>query len=207
MLGARRRYMGGDIQGMVPIEYLEANAESGVAWIDTGFVPTGQDIDIYFDFTFLGYSVINYTAWFGANNLYNTVNQYSVQAFGSTMNRCSFKMNGTSRLEFGASEVEKRYNFTLLHSGEYTINEKSGTYNPIAGEENTRSLRIFTAIDSTPRYTYGRLHSFRLDKDAIPVLDLIPVRIEDTGYMFDRVSGQLFGNSGTGRFVLGPDLA
>lgn len=37
-------------------------------------------------------------------------------------------------------------------------------------------------------------------------LDLIPVRVGTTGYMYDRVSGQLFGNMGTGSFVLGPDI-
>ena len=33
----------------------------------------------------------------------------------------------------------------------------------------------------------------------------IPVRVGQVGYMYDRVSGKLFGNSGTGEFVLGPD--
>lgn len=36
--------------------------------------------------------------------------------------------------------------------------------------------------------------------------DLIPVRVGTVGYMYDRVSGQLFGNVGTGDFVLGPDV-
>ena len=38
-------------------------------------------------------------------------------------------------------------------------------------------------------------------------MDIIPVRIGNVGYMYDRVSGQLFGNAGTGSFVLGPDVA
>lgn len=36
-------------------------------------------------------------------------------------------------------------------------------------------------------------------------LDLIPVRVGQIGYMYDKVSGELFGNSGTGSFVLGND--
>ena len=39
--------------------------------------------------------------------------------------------------------------------------------------------------------------------------DFIPVRVGSganaVGYMYDRVSGQLFGNAGTGAFVIGPD--
>lgn len=37
------------------------------------------------------------------------------------------------------------------------------------------------------------------------VRDFIPVRKGTVGYLYDRVSGKLFGNAGTGDFVLGPD--
>jgi hypothetical protein len=44
------------------------------------------------------------------------------------------------------------------------------------------------------------------DADDNLMADFIPVRVGDVGYMYDRVSGQLFGNAGTGEFVLGTDL-
>jgi hypothetical protein len=37
------------------------------------------------------------------------------------------------------------------------------------------------------------------------VFDAIPVRVGNVGYMYDKVSGKLFGNAGTGNFILGPD--
>jgi hypothetical protein len=37
------------------------------------------------------------------------------------------------------------------------------------------------------------------------LFDFIPVRKGTVGYMYDRVSGKLFGNAGSGDFVLGPD--
>lgn len=43
------------------------------------------------------------------------------------------------------------------------------------------------------------------DSAGTLVIDLIPVRVGTVGYMYDRVSGQLFGNQGTGAFVIGPD--
>lgn len=46
---------------------------------------------------------------------------------------------------------------------------------------------------------------FKIYKDDMIVFDLIPVRVGDVGYMYDKVSGKLFGNAGTGAFVLGPD--
>jgi hypothetical protein len=42
--------------------------------------------------------------------------------------------------------------------------------------------------------------------DANGSFDFIPVRVGNIGYMYDRVSGQLFGNEGTGAFVIGSDI-
>lgn len=38
------------------------------------------------------------------------------------------------------------------------------------------------------------------------VCDYYPVRVGTTGYMYDTVSGNLFGNAGTGDFIIGPDI-
>ena len=43
------------------------------------------------------------------------------------------------------------------------------------------------------------------DREDNLMADFIPVRVGDVGYMYDRVSGQLFGNAGTGAFVIAPD--
>ena len=43
------------------------------------------------------------------------------------------------------------------------------------------------------------------DKEDRLMADFIPVRVGDVGYMFDRVSGELLGNNGTGSFIIGPD--
>lgn len=44
------------------------------------------------------------------------------------------------------------------------------------------------------------------DKNQNPILDMIPVRVGNIGYMYDKLSGQLYGNSGSGNFVCGPDI-
>lgn len=51
-----------------------------------------------------------------------------------------------------------------------------------------------------------RIYSSRLyDYSNRICLDYIPVRVGTTGYLYDKVSGQLFGNAGTGNFILGND--
>lgn len=50
-----------------------------------------------------------------------------------------------------------------------------------------------------------RLYSLTVYQADILVRDYIPVRLGTVGYLYDRVSGTLFGNAGTGNFTIGPD--
>ena len=70
-------------------------------------------------------------------------------------------------------------------------------------------------IGKSMRQGYGELPSLKTAHIKIhigdnPVRDFIPVRFtnenrETEGAMFDKVSGQLFRNAGTGTFAIGPD--
>ena len=52
----------------------------------------------------------------------------------------------------------------------------------------------------------GRIAYVKIYLSDVLVMDCIPVRVGQTGYMYDKVSGNLFGNRGTGDFILGPDI-
>lgn len=77
------------------------------------------------------------------------------------------------------------------------------------------------SIANTPLYIFGRynfqngtidtnaaakLKSFYVKNNGELVLDMIPVRVGQVGYMYDKVSGQLFANAGSGSFILGNDI-
>lgn len=51
-----------------------------------------------------------------------------------------------------------------------------------------------------------RIYECKITINDIVVRDYIPVRVYSTGYMLDKVSGQLFGNLGRGSFILGNDV-
>lgn len=51
-----------------------------------------------------------------------------------------------------------------------------------------------------------KLKMTSIKKNGKVVRDFIPVRVGQVGYLYDRVSGTLFSNAGTGSFVLGPDV-
>ena len=77
--------------------------------------------------------------------------------------------------------------------------------------------KTYTTIISLGRIassSYGkvgeRFHSVRCEKSGEMLFDFQPVRFKNEsneweGAMFDRVSGNLFRNSGTGAFLIGPD--
>lgn len=59
---------------------------------------------------------------------------------------------------------------------------------------------------SIERIFHGDIAAVWIKQNGVYVRDFIPVRVGTVGYMYDRVSGQLFGNQGTGAFVIGPDV-
>ena len=71
-------------------------------------------------------------------------------------------------------------------------------------------LPIWLFGRNSDNYTFRRMVSVKTSasqiwKSGVLVCDHIPVRVGDVGYLYDRVSGSLFGNSGTGAFIIGPD--
>lgn len=72
----------------------------------------------------------------------------------------------------------------------------------------THPLCLFTAqvyYAGTLNAIGCRLHGLQVIDGSNFICDLIPVRVGTTGYMYDKVSGALFGNNGTGAFIVGPD--
>ena len=60
-----------------------------------------------------------------------------------------------------------------------------------------------TAPDAKAR---GRIYRCMIFYYGELVRDFIPVRKHGIGYMYDNVTGELFGNNGTGEFIIGPDV-
>jgi len=183
------------------IEYLES---TGTQYIDTGidFYYKTQDIEIGIDVLF--------------KNIKNR------QLFGS---------NG-----YGYLGVTTSGSFECAGIGNAYINAIDGEFHKVVYKTAPSIERIYLTIDNkqlkvntafnVPNVPYrcflfaigGRdnaaaqffanayLKSAYIKIDNTLVRDLIPVRIGQIGYMYDRISKQLFGNSGTGDFILGPDL-
>ena len=64
---------------------------------------------------------------------------------------------------------------------------------------------IFAGSGSSNTKWSGRIYYVKITQGNEIIMDLVPVRRDQVGYLYDKVSGKLFGNSGKGNFILGPD--
>lgn len=72
------------------------------------------------------------------------------------------------------------------------------------------SLFCYNRSGSKGEYSKDSIHYFKIEAGENALIDLIPVRFtnedgESEGAMYDKVSGKLLRNAGTGKFILGPD--
>ena len=187
------------------ILYLQGQYRNNLTWIDTGVSLYDGDIEIVFQFPqhsinagAFGYSV--YGAWKG-------------ESVAGLVAGCScFDYNNKVSFRYGAAQTL----FYSVFDTDIHVFSTSLQRMFLDGEDLGISGRVTTygeyIVDTIPLFcernrgvvgvtSSARIYSFRCEG----VIDLIPVRIGDEGYMYDLFSGKLLGNEGTGKFVLGPD--
>ena len=194
------------------IEYIES---TGTQYIDTEIVASqyiGTSITVEFtqesydnsEYTLMGVGDANRTRW--GIMYYLKTNSESESVSGSqlcTSNNSYYQKSQASR---GKHKILYNYNFGLSFNvdGEViqsTMARSSGStyaYNIVLfGRNNNGSI---------VKKIKARIYSCKITSNNEIVRDFIPVRVGQVGYLYDRVSGQLFGNLGSGTFTLGPDL-
>lgn len=131
-------------------------------------------------------------------------------------------INGGHLAALGIDEVNKFYTVSTgcdsngifgLSGLRFTSVDDNVITRSISGNwaTNTNTLRLFARYDLVTYCVDVRVGGVKIFIDSIlPTIDLIPVRFtnergESEGAMYDKVSGKLFRNAGTGSFIIGPD--
>lgn len=126
--------------------------------------------------------------------------------FGNVNNNSgAFGVGANNNQVVGPSNVRTELTFTYL-SGTTTVsaNGKTGS---ISRGTNPTGYTINLFCGNNNYYSSARIYSCKIaDSNDVLLRDFIPVRVGSTGYLYDKVSGELFGNSGTGDLVLGHDI-
>lgn len=194
------------------VEYLES---TGTQWIDTGLKLTQDDTieaEIY------DVDSIVYRNLFGA---------YSQPAANAGKNACyiaraqrkvlfAFGVGAVPIKISDAITVGKWYRFVLGPNEQSIFDIAADTYllrntdiqpYTFTTDDNCWIFNLatpFNTINAKPASM--RCRTFRILRNGEARLDLRSVRVGTEGAMYDRVSGQLFRNAGTGAFGYGNDL-
>lgn len=202
----RRRTYGGNktLPYDSEIEYLETSVDGG-QYINTGIIPdnsvfraeaeikvktSGQDAGIF--------------------EIYGNGRFYLIDLDGSNLRACNFSgtwtFNKVVQNSFSYNTFFKVISEIGNNKVSLTVNNTTNTVNYAEGYSGTSPLLLFSRTQATTYTAKGVSVSYlKLYKDEELILDLIPVRVGQVGYMYDKVSGRLLGNVGTGTFILGND--
>lgn len=189
------------------VEYLES---TGTQWIDT-VIHASQNTTAKTRCAWM--TVANDNPVFGADN-------------GSTWNGSFILMKnqGIRFIKGGPTNVFAQYRWISPVAGQmYDIECRTdgivedgmyGAFNgtPTAEFYTNKTIPLFAWWRQTsPWPTKCRIAYVAFYENGFIVRDFIPVRFtndsnQSEGAMYDRVSGALFRNAGTGAFVIGPDV-
>ena len=224
-----KAYLGNDLVydsaegGVTPVLPYDAEVEylqtSGTQYIDTGIVQTTRNFELTVVLQWTGSTANDFEAFFG----------YLGSGSNSTPRFQLFKYQGKwacgTNSTIATDVSVDGYKHTFFVTGNSSTNQES-LY--IDGSLKVTGTTASTGISSSSpshyiggRDDYGttfsrpcsaKFYSLNYKKftDAahttlIQEWDFIPVRVGTTGYMYDKISGTLFGNGGSGSFTLGND--
>lgn len=181
------------------LEYLES---TGYPYIDTGLYNDSNTI-VDIKMSAVGKDRLNgseysssYRYKWGANG-----NGYVYYGFGGS--------NYTSSVLF---DIDSPCTFYLKQGQQYvkdandnTLLSSSGTFSTFS-QKTIKLFRCNSGGNFVNINGSGQIRIYYCNiTNSTAQMELIPVRVGNVGYMYDKISGQLFGNAGSGDFVLGPD--
>ena len=182
------------------VEYLES---TGTQYIDTGVKPS-NDLRTKFRAAYTHTPIESNSTIFGSRSTASSNDRYWLNydskfevGYGSYYN------TGVTVSPGEIFDVD----FNYIENGDhkFKINDSVFTY---SGTPNTTIGIILFGRIAGAQVTRcsSRFYSAQFFRNGILIRDYIPVRVGTVGYLYDRVSGQLFGNAGSGSFSYGSDL-
>lgn len=197
------------------VEYIES---TGTQYVDTGYYPNNTTT-CKMSFKVISQLNKHFNALFFCGDAYNSANAYGAASnmtygeAGTSKKINIYRTSSAVNVYLGNPNLSRnvRYDITLGTSNA-TITDGTNTYNSTFTSATfpttARSLYVLCGNTGTADLAeIGNimLFSFQIFESGVLVRDFQPVRVGQVGYIYDRVSGTLFGNAGTGAFPIGPD--
>lgn len=188
------------------VEYLES---TGTQYIDTEvYANLDTSVDVKFCFTeiFPDNAIISADSGNSASNSftleYFTNDSETIGIVFSVDGASAVAYKGTTERALAWFEVNASKRGLVINNvfypSQYQPSNFTSNYSLFIFAYGRRGVPI---IFGKSRITYLKIYN----KGTL-IRDFIPVRVGSVGYFYDRVSKRLFGNKGTGNFVLGQDV-
>ena len=200
------------------VEYLETSANSGTYLrLPVNVFGVGKHMSFTLDVQYLDTlrgSITTQLEGFGYSYSYGSASAYlyacingqtseqGTSAFGVGMpsSYFNFGTEDTSRHTFGANTARA----TAYFDGNGMT--KYGTEKKI----RMRNFGLFCVCEEDGSVLHVcslpvRLFSFKLTVDTSQMFNMIPVRKGNTGFLYNKVNGQLYGKEGGADFIVGQD--
>ncbi len=190
------------------IEYLESD---GTQWISTP-VKISSFGRLEVDASFTTWAGAVDTLWCArkiitSNNIQNS---FALFKLANGTLGWDVRPNGsTNRITVNFAGDTNKHNYRQAGNALYIDGTQVATTTATISESGG-PLYLFVSNfvnDEMTNPASGRLYKAEyFDENGNLVMQLVPVRKDGVGYLFDRVSQTLFGNQGSGNFALGPDI-
>lgn len=178
------------------VEYLES---TGTQYINTGIYAnndTAVDVVCKYTQAFNDNAAVSMDAGNNATRAF-TIEQYN--------NRIYFSFSNSTTQN---ASLQSSWNQISASQSGLIVNGTSVGVSQVPAFQCEYPLFMFCYGRKGAPIIYGKwqIASCKIYQNGVLVRDYIPVRVGSVGYLYDRVSGALFGNMGTGDFVVGPDI-
>ena len=196
---------------IIEVEYLES---TGTQYIDTGYIPNANT-QLYIEFSISKYhtDLKQATSPFGVRIAYQQ-NQYVLFCPVNRTNSVYFCYGNLSPSYTQQINLNQKY-VCNINKNIWTLSSNNSTLITntfaIAQSANLSNLHLWLFKFNNNNIMPGgddklKIYKCTIKENDVLIHDLIPVRVGNTGYMYDKVSRALIGNSGTGDFIIGPDV-
>ncbi len=175
------------------VEYLQSN---GNQYIDTGILPS-KTLSFKCKFSTTSVASPGYGNVFGCRYA-SSQDEYQLSRYSSGSVSVGTR---NSSLGFGDNTVHI-VEFNGMESVNVDGITKSITTSAMPDDLGTIVMFAIRQNGSVTQKQAGKIYYCKFGQ----VRDFIPVRKGNVGYMYDKISGKLFGNSGTGSFSYGNDI-
>ena len=191
-----------------PVEYLQSN---GSQYINTGYILKANDkVEVSVSMQGSG----TYNGVFGARKNDYQHNAYALFGRFGSANKFCYTRTGQEKSGNTIStnviyDVTTQGSTCTIMQGDTLVQTlaNTGTVEDCVNPCGLFVLNTYNGADGFNKDTYGymKIYSFKItDSNNNVVMDLIPVRDGTTGYMYDKVTGNLMTKSGT--FLYGEDI-